>query len=708
MKTSALNRRERLPVPPRSRRGVITVMAAMMMVVIFAFVAFTVDLGYLAVMKTELQATADASALASVQELGIGIPEARQMAKDLAAANRVANVGVTLQDSDIEFGIFDEATRTFTVNNAAANAVRVTARKIDYPTFFGPVINQHRMSAQAEAIAMMNPRDIAFVVDLSGSMNDDTEPCWATEVIDDLLSSEGFPTAGSDLMVDLYQDLGFGSYPGTIEYLGAPLGVPSDSYAYALMTVDDGPLTQRAISSAYRISNDDDERIRKQKAYSWMIDNQIARVMPNADPPADSGTHYGYWEKYLDYVIQARAVGENPPSPPSSGGGGGGGGGGGTPSPPPPPSPPIGQLRLPDWTRSLAAVDYSLIRGLITGQMTVQTASAPLGTPRQGRTTRVTVPASQDGDRIDDFNNPNRFAFPSARSSLPRQWRNQIGYITYTQFLLDWGRDRSPEYSNSTNADERLDGKVPLSRLSPYCRYHREATAGGTFSFPPRTQPMHAVRRSLIAAIEVVRQMNSGLTMGAGDRVSIITYDGLDSYHQPEIAQTLTGDYQLAMQACTRLQATSDIGRTTAMEAGIALARDHLKPVSEGGSGRRFSSKVIVLLTDGIPNAWQTPDAEISQYIVDNPSPEFYDPLYPWLNSVLMQTAEFYNEDGMLFPVGMGLGTDYDFMDRIARTGLTDDNGRSARGSGNPTEYEQRLTDIFTEIIRRPSSRLVD
>lgn len=39
--------------------------------------------------------------------------------------------------------------------------------------------------------------------------------------------------------------------------------------------------------------------------------------------------------------------------------------------------------------------------------------------------------------------------------------------------------------------------------------------------------------------------------------------------------------------------------------------------------------------------------------------------------------------------------------------GAEDDNGQSARGSGNPAEYEQRLKDIFDAIIKSPRVRLV-
>jgi hypothetical protein len=44
----------------------------------------------------------------------------------------------------------------------------------------------------------------------------------------------------------------------------------------------------------------------------------------------------------------------------------------------------------------------------------------------------------------------------------------------------------------------------------------------------------------------------------------------------------------------------------------------------------------------------------------------------------------------------------------MARTGGTaGDSGQSPRGSGNPAEYEQRLSEIFEEIINTPRFRLV-
>jgi len=72
-----------------------------------------------------------------------------------------------------------------------------------------------------------------------------------------------------------------------------------------------------------------------------------------------------------------------------------------------------------------------------------------------------------------------------------------------------------------------------------------------------------------------------------------------------------------------------------------------------------------------------------------------------------MQSAQMQVEKTLLFPVGVGLGCDYGFMDRISRMNKTDSGGQSPRGSGNPAEYEQRLTDIFKEILKTPNVRLV-
>jgi hypothetical protein len=317
------------------------------------------------------------------------------------------------------------------------------------------------------------------------------------------------------------------------------------------------------------------------------------------------------------------------------------------------------------------------------------------GTPP---TNRGTIPPSTGSNKITRFNNPNTSTFPSAKSSVPSGFRNKIGYQTYVQFMMDFGRDQQPDGSNYT----------PLSINSPDCPMHSEGTDGGTFKFPPREQPMHACRRGLIAAIQIVKERNQNIPDPQNrDWVSIVTFDKLTGGSKPIVHQALTGDYDAAMQACTTIQACSDSGLTTATEAGLSAARDHIKPSSEGGMGRLATNKVVTLLTDGVPNDYESSTSSIDKFMADNSSSEYYGGGYYWLDAPLMQTTQMQAQNWQVFPVGIGLGTDYDFMDRMARMGGTDSKGQSPRGSGNPAEYEQRLKDIFDQIIKSPRVRLV-
>ena len=716
----------------KSRRGAIVVWAAFLLVLFLGMAAFSLDVGYIMLTRAELHRAADAAALAAAGEMANGPEAAIDKAQEYAGYHRAGAQDIFVPHDDVQFGIWDGATRSFSESDGVANAVRVTTRRTEAPLFFGWVLGSETFNAVASATATVNPRDIVFVVDLSGSMNDDTEPAWATSVINTEYGPQGYPDVGSALMQDVYTDFGFGDFPGTLEYIAGPLGVKSDSWAYAEMTRNGGPLSGYAVPLQYRIEDDDDEKTRKVKAYRWMIDNQIATVMPNAKPTPDSSQNYDYWEKYLDYLLIAKKVKDpNPPPPPPDDDDDDTSGEDPTPPPPPsdppppppsdppppPPPPKIGQ-RLDesgnsDWYAAFHASEQSqraasqppghpedqLALGPAAFAQSQALAQVLLSAPGQPRASYDQwVPPSQDGDRIHKFNNPNVYTFPSADKKLPRKLRNYIGYLTYVQFMMDHGRDLKPKAT-----------VTPLSVDHPDCPYHLEDTAGGTFQFPPREQPMHAVRRSLIAAMQVVKEHNEFIPdESQRDWVSIVAFDRQNG-SSPFVVQPLTGDYDNAMLSCTGLQGVGDKGATTATEAGIILARQHITAKSKGGSGRESVEKVVVVLTDGVPNVYQSDPADVDDYIAGNPDPDFHANGAYWYDAPLMQAARMKAQRWDVFPVGIGLGTDYDFLDRLARIGGTaNDNGESARGSGNPAEYEARLTEIFEDIITQRKIRLVE
>lgn len=532
-------------------------------------------------------------------------------------------------------------------------------------------------------------------------------------------------------MQNVYTDFGFGTYPGTSEFLFQSLGMTVDPhYAFAEATKDNGPLSQAAIPNAYRVLITDSEQVRRKKAYSWMIDQQIARIMPNAwpKPIANNPNSYDYWSKYLDYVVYQWGVGIDPPPDEGDGGGdggdsggGGGGGGGGDPDPPGPPGGFLNPNLIPHYfdfayaTRRDAPRDWGQVAStmhftglaLDLGEATLGGGPPGFGVPRLGVSDATYNPVDQDWRKLWHYNNPNYSTFPSANWGDVDAWFNRIGYVTYTQFMMDLGRDRTPLADDWENAAPRPWAMTPLSTRSPHCPMHSESTAGGTFRFPPREQPMHAVRRALIAALQEVKTRNAGLSPGTGDKVCLITYDGVDQYHAPTIVEPLTDKFDKVMKACTTLQSVSDVGNTTATEPGLIKARAHIAKLVDGGMGRNYTTKVIVLCTDGVPNVWQSTAGEVNGHIGANPNPNYYGSQYVWYNSVLRQAALMAKKKEKLYGVGMGLGADIDFMDRVARIAKTDEAGLSPRGTGNPTDYEQQLINIFRKIINTRSGRLV-
>jgi hypothetical protein len=109
-----------------------------------------------------------------------------------------------------------------------------------------------------------------------------------------------------------------------------------------------------------------------------------------------------------------------------------------------------------------------------------------------------------------------------------------------------------------------------------------------------------------------------------------------------------------------------------------------------------------VLLTDGLPNL-----KDVNTPAAPNPLP----PGWPTDTNEKAAMTLIYNMQGnkwRIFPVGIGMGANYDFLDCAAVTGGTaDPDGKSPRGTGDPTQYEETVKNIFKNIINNPKARLV-
>jgi hypothetical protein len=157
----------------QSRNGATLALAAGLVLVIAALVAFAVDLGYGRFIRTHLQTAADTAAVASAAAMNNGGERAQAVARECTPLRLTASRFIQPADTDVEFGAWDYHSRTFQTTDAIANAVRVTVRATAPELLLGRIFGRQTLHSEASAVAAANPRDIAFVVDISATMNDD-------------------------------------------------------------------------------------------------------------------------------------------------------------------------------------------------------------------------------------------------------------------------------------------------------------------------------------------------------------------------------------------------------------------------------------------------------------------------------------------------------------------------------------------------------
>ena len=144
----------------KNRRGSVLILTAVLMVALFGLLAFAIDLGYILNVRTELQRTADACALAAARVL----PDegsALTVAQSFAQQN-YGKAGPDLDASNVEFGFWDREHVQFISPPPAgmqANAVRVRLARTEASgnplgLFFARVLGTNEANTSASATAM--------------------------------------------------------------------------------------------------------------------------------------------------------------------------------------------------------------------------------------------------------------------------------------------------------------------------------------------------------------------------------------------------------------------------------------------------------------------------------------------------------------------------------------------------------------------------
>jgi hypothetical protein len=172
---------------PWNRRGAMVVLIAAALIMIFAFLAFTVDIGYLTVARTQLQNAADSAALGSAMNLlqGFGpgatmnlatvTATAQNAGVTAAAANKAGDMNSVYCNAtrDVQLGQYQWNGTAWTMNWGVTpyNMSRVTLHRDipgtggdrPLPLFFAPVLGDHTANVHGSATAALLP-GIGFTI----------------------------------------------------------------------------------------------------------------------------------------------------------------------------------------------------------------------------------------------------------------------------------------------------------------------------------------------------------------------------------------------------------------------------------------------------------------------------------------------------------------------------------------------------------------
>ena len=345
----------------REQKGMAAIYMAMLGTILVGITALAVDVGHALVTQNELQNAADAAALASTRQMGVGylampLIDQQDLGRDLtgaeqtvitgqataaAFANKASNVAnLALSPGDIQFGTWDFTAHTFTPTVTRPNAIRVTARRDGgangpITTFFAGVLGVNTMNIATTSTAALGtsggpvPRGVADVpFAISENWFNNTANCndgiqFSPTGPDGCAGWHVFDQhpANASMLTDTVDGLQYGSYT-------APGFTPG---------VDSWEFTGGEVASAFDELIDlwDMKKIMKNGQWEWDINLPVyqASSPTSCDNPSGSIVIVGYAKATVTQVkkkdIQANvkcdAFFDGAPDPNQTGGGGFGG-----------------------------------------------------------------------------------------------------------------------------------------------------------------------------------------------------------------------------------------------------------------------------------------------------------------------------------------------------------------------------------------------
>lgn len=169
-----------------AREGSILPLLAVSLVALLGMIALAVDIGLVTVARTQAQDCADLAALSGTRQLNgnstnisnlNNVNGAISTARDRADDNRVLQTLINSADVNVRAGTYtyNTSSQRFNPNFPASpdpdawSIMEVTISG-SVPTFFGRVFGVNAFALKTQATAAHRPRDVALVLDFSGSM----------------------------------------------------------------------------------------------------------------------------------------------------------------------------------------------------------------------------------------------------------------------------------------------------------------------------------------------------------------------------------------------------------------------------------------------------------------------------------------------------------------------------------------------------------
>lgn len=689
------------------RHGNIVVVVALLMVLLLGVVAFAIDVGYISLAKEQLQRAADAAAHAAVMDVN-HLDTARLQARRVMNLNPVAGQQLQLPDADILFG-----RRTYGLNLESGqteyqyewgsrpyNSVKVTARKTEaspngaLELFFARMLGIPQTDISAEAITAINPRDIVFVMDISGSMHHDNE-LWCIPLLNWVAPDLGDGTgAGTRVQEVMWEDFGL-----------AAAGVPMDivNNQTAQYTFDFADRTKNLEMEVPQLSG-----MTVSGSLSYYRSQVSGLTTSNTRIDAAGKIQIRPHFEDLRNLVKNYYIYTKWPT---------------------------------DWKASYATVngkvDYIgaydvIIDKYLPRVMTVVKPSVLTAANRdyyrtywRGYVGYVRGFSSGDGDSsgIEGFYNPSTWYTEAAHKDLYRRpdgsqypyslqaemdkLKNRVNYATYIQFMLDHANNRhAGRLDNGSDAPdaEQLYSPKQLTKFleqgGAVEDVYRRWSETHEVYLPAREFPGSAVQEATLAAVKELRLGSEGLPEAARDNVAVISFStGVYAITgtSTEPFLDVVADYDQLIGDV--IAGGQSIDGSTNTQSGMRKAFEWLRD-----SSRAHTSKVVILFTDGVANltsgALKSVNGYNSVYIdLDGDGVEddrFFlstsssDPK----NAALREVQDIWANNGVVHAITAGVGRDNDVTRRMAllTKGIWQDSG------ANFDEYAENLIRDFERL----------